>query len=51
MPASHRPPERRPVPPARTGADADWLPGQALEIRYEAQFWAISVTDAPLGFY
>ncbi|MFC5549970.1 family 20 glycosylhydrolase [Massilia aerilata] len=34
---------------ARTGAD--WLPGQALEIGYVAQFWAISVTDAPLGFY
>ncbi|MGB9110758.1 MAG: carbohydate-binding domain-containing protein, partial [Telluria sp.] len=30
---------------------ADWLPGQAFEIRYVAQFWAISVTDAPLGFY
>lgn len=29
----------------------DWLPGQALEIGYVAQFWAISVTDAPLGFY
>jgi hexosaminidase len=29
----------------------DWPPGQALEIRYVAQFWAISVTDAPLGFY
>jgi hexosaminidase len=32
-------------------AGADWLPGQAFEVRYEAQFWAISVTDAPLGFY
>jgi hexosaminidase len=30
---------------------ADWLPGQAIELRYQAQFWAISVTDAPLGFY
>jgi len=29
----------------------DWLPGQVLEVRYEARFWAISVTDAPLGFY
>jgi hexosaminidase len=33
------------------GGDADWLPGQALEIGYVAQFWAISVTDAPLGFW
>ena len=31
--------------------DADWLPGQAHEVRYRARFWAISVTDAPLGFY
>jgi hexosaminidase len=30
---------------------ADWLPGEALEVRYQAQFWAISITDAPLGFY
>jgi hexosaminidase len=35
----------------RSTSAADWLPGQALEIRYVAQFWAISVTDAPLGFY
>jgi len=35
----------------RSTSDADWLPGEALEIRYVAQFWAISVTDAPLGFY
>jgi hexosaminidase len=35
----------------RSTGGADWLPGQALEVRYEAQFWAISVTDAPLGFY
>ena len=28
-----------------------WLPGEAHDINYEAQFWAISVTDAPLGFY
>jgi len=34
----------------RTG-DAPWLPGEMLDVRYEAQFWAISVTDAPLGFY
>jgi hexosaminidase len=35
----------------QASGSADWLPGQALEIRYAAQFWAISVTDAPLGFY
>jgi hexosaminidase len=35
----------------RSRSGADWLPGQVLEVRYEAQFWAISVTDAPLGFY
>jgi hexosaminidase len=35
----------------RSTGSTDWLPGQALEIRYTAQFWAISVTDAPLGFY
>jgi len=29
----------------------DWLPGQVHALRYDAQFWAISVTDAPLGFY
>ncbi|MFL6673834.1 MAG: family 20 glycosylhydrolase [Massilia sp.] len=28
-----------------------WLPGQKHELGYEAKFWAISVTDAPLGFY
>lgn len=28
-----------------------WQPGETLDVRYEAQFWAISVTDAPLGFY
>jgi hexosaminidase len=30
---------------------AAWQPGELLEVRYEAQFWAISITDAPLGFY
>jgi len=35
----------------RSTSDADWLPGEMLEIHYVAQFWAISVTDAPLGFY
>ena len=30
---------------------ADWLPDQAREVRYLARYWAISVTDAPLGFY
>ncbi|WP_288379873.1 family 20 glycosylhydrolase [uncultured Massilia sp.] len=28
-----------------------WLPGQAHTIDYEALHWAISITDAPLGFY
>jgi len=28
-----------------------WLPGQAFAIAYQARFWAISITDAPLGFY
>jgi len=35
----------------RRANDAPWLPGELLDVRYEAQFWAISVTDAPLGFY
>ncbi|WP_306395558.1 family 20 glycosylhydrolase [Telluria beijingensis] len=30
---------------------AAWLPGQAYEIVYESLHWAISITDAPLGFY
>lgn len=34
----------------RTGGEA-WQPGETLDVRYEAQFWAISLTDAPLGFY
>ncbi|NIA54659.1 family 20 glycosylhydrolase [Massilia sp. TW-1] len=34
----------------RTNASA-WQPGEVLDVRYEAQFWAISETDAPLGFY
>ena len=34
----------------RPGGDA-WQPGETLDVRYDAQFWAISVTDAPLGFY
>lgn len=28
-----------------------WAPGQAYTIEYEALHWAISITDAPLGFY
>lgn len=28
-----------------------WLPGQVHTLRYEALYWAISLTDAPLGFY
>ncbi|THC44292.1 family 20 glycosylhydrolase [Massilia sp. Mn16-1_5] len=30
---------------------ASWLPGDRFEIGYQARFWAISRTDAPLGFY
>ena len=29
----------------------DWEAGATLTLSYRAQFWAISVTDAPLGFY
>lgn len=32
-------------------AGAPWLPGQAHTVEYEALHWAISITDAPLGFY
>ncbi|WP_426115375.1 family 20 glycosylhydrolase [Massilia sp. PWRC2] len=35
----------------RSAATADWLPGVTLTVDYQAQFWAISITDAPLGFY
>jgi hexosaminidase len=35
----------------RRPGGAAWLPGETLDVRYEARFWAISVTDAPLGFY
>lgn len=28
-----------------------WLPGQEYVIEYESLHWAISITDAPLGFY
>ena len=28
-----------------------WLPGQTHTVEYEALHWAISITDAPLGFY
>jgi len=28
-----------------------WLPGEQHTIEYEALHWAISITDAPLGFY
>jgi hexosaminidase len=34
-----------------TGAHAAWPAGGVLAIDYFAAFWAISVTDAPLGFY
>jgi hexosaminidase len=30
---------------------APWAPDEAREVRYQARFWAISITDAPLGFY
>ncbi|MDQ2823674.1 MAG: carbohydate-binding domain-containing protein [Pseudomonadota bacterium] len=30
---------------------AAWQPGQVLEVPYLGQFWTISATDAPLGFY
>lgn len=30
---------------------APWLAGQTHTVRYEALHWAISITDAPLGFY
>ncbi|WP_229425432.1 carbohydate-binding domain-containing protein [Massilia sp. Se16.2.3] len=30
---------------------APWQAGEEFDIRYEARFWAISITDAPLGFY
>ncbi len=35
----------------RRPGGAAWQPGETLDVRYEAQFWAISMTDAPLGFY
>ncbi|SFD69023.1 family 20 glycosylhydrolase [Massilia yuzhufengensis] len=28
-----------------------WLPGTSHTVEYEALHWAISITDAPLGFY
>jgi hexosaminidase len=33
------------------GTNGAWPAGGTLVIDYDAQFWAISVTDAPLGFY
>ncbi|MDB5962274.1 MAG: hypothetical protein JWP59_3568, partial [Massilia sp.] len=30
---------------------AEWPAGATLTVNYQAQFWAISITDAPLGFY
>ncbi len=30
---------------------AAWQPGEVREVRYRGRFWAISTTDAPLGFY
>ncbi len=34
-----------------TGAHDAWPAGGTLVVDYDAQYWAISVTDAPLGFY
>ncbi len=34
-----------------TAPGADWPAGATLTVDYQAQFWAISITDAPLGFY
>ncbi|MFC0134928.1 hypothetical protein CR105_20610 [Massilia eurypsychrophila] len=34
-----------------TDAGRAWPAGATAVIDYQAQFWAISVTDAPLGFY
>jgi len=35
-----------------TAPDAGaWQPGQTHVVQYEALHWAISITDAPLGFY
>jgi len=31
--------------------DAPWPAGETFEIHYQAKFWVISTTDAPLGFY
>ena len=33
----------------RRTAPSPWQPGEMLDVRYEAQFWAISLTDARLG--
>lgn len=35
----------------QAGPARDWLPGHKHELRYDANYWAISHTDAPLGFY
>jgi hexosaminidase len=34
-----------------TGESSAWPAGGTLVVDYAAQFWAISITDAPLGFY
>ena len=34
-----------------SASTAPWLCGEALGIDYQGQYWAISATDAPLGFY
>jgi hexosaminidase len=35
----------------RATTASTWLPGAALTVSYQGQFWVISATDAPLGFY
>jgi hexosaminidase len=34
-----------------SSSTAPWQPGVTLNVEYQARFWAISITDAPLGFY
>ena len=32
-------------------AASPWLADEAFDIAYQSRFWAVSLTDAPLGFY
>ncbi|MDN4054766.1 family 20 glycosylhydrolase [Massilia sp. YIM B02763] len=36
---------------ASSSSGAGWAPGQEHAVHYQARFWAIGDTDAPLGFY